>query len=35
MEQLKENIGSIDIELSTEILKEIEAVHSEISNPAP
>lgn len=35
MEQLKENISSIDIELSAEVLKEIEAVHDSIPNPAP
>ncbi len=35
MEQLKENIESINIELSDEILAEIEAVHTEIPNPAP
>ena len=35
MEQLKENIESINVELSTDILKEIGAVHTEISNPAP
>ncbi|CAL2081811.1 NADP(H)-dependent aldo-keto reductase [Tenacibaculum sp. 190524A02b] len=35
MEQLKENIDSINIELSEEILQEIEAVHSLIPNPAP
>ena len=35
MEQLKENIDSINVELSDEILKEIGAVHTEISNPAP
>ncbi|MEM1119560.1 MAG: NADP(H)-dependent aldo-keto reductase [Bacteroidota bacterium] len=35
MEQLKENIDSIDVELSDEILKEIGAVHNQISNPAP
>jgi aryl-alcohol dehydrogenase-like predicted oxidoreductase len=33
--QLKENINSIHIDLSDEILKEIEAVHKEIPNPAP
>jgi aryl-alcohol dehydrogenase-like predicted oxidoreductase len=33
--QLKENIGSIHIDLSEEILKEIEAVHHLIPNPAP
>ena len=35
MSQLKENINSININLSDEILKEIEAVHEEIPNPAP
>ena len=35
MSQLKENIGSIHIDLSEEILKEIEAVHQLIPNPAP
>ena len=35
LEQLKENIESIEITLSEEILKEIEAVHQEIPNPAP
>ena len=35
MEQLKENINSINIELSEEILAEIEAVHALIPNPAP
>lgn len=35
MSQLKENIGSIDLNLSEEILAEIEQVHKEIPNPAP
>ncbi|MDP5044661.1 MAG: NADP(H)-dependent aldo-keto reductase [Leeuwenhoekiella sp.] len=35
LEQLKENIGSINISLSEEILEEIETVHKEIPNPAP
>lgn len=35
MSQLKENINSIHIDLSDEILKEIEAVHAAIPNPAP
>ena len=35
MEQLKENIGSIHIELSEQILQEIEKVHTLIPNPAP
>ncbi len=33
--QLKENIESINIDLSDDILKEIEKVHSIIPNPAP
>ncbi|CAA0212551.1 putative oxidoreductase, NADP(H)-dependent aldo-keto reductase [Tenacibaculum maritimum] len=35
MSQLKENINSIHMELSSEILNEIEAVHALIPNPAP
>ena len=35
MEQLKENIGSIDVELSDEVLDGIEAIHKAIPNPAP
>ncbi len=35
MEQLKENIGSIDIDLSDEVIAEINAVHALIPNPAP
>jgi aryl-alcohol dehydrogenase-like predicted oxidoreductase len=35
MEQLKENLGSIDVILTEEILKAIEKVHSEIPNPGP
>ena len=35
MAQLKENINSIHIDLSREILNEIEAVHRLIPNPAP
>ena len=35
MDQLKENISSIEVKLSPEILKEIEAVHESIPNPAP
>jgi aryl-alcohol dehydrogenase-like predicted oxidoreductase len=34
MEQLKENIDSIHISLSDEILSQINAVHAEIPNPA-
>jgi len=35
MSQLKENINSINIDLSDDVLKAIEVVHREISNPAP
>ncbi len=35
MEQLKENIGSIDVVLTDEVLKGIEAIHREIPDPAP
>ena len=35
MDQLKENIGSVEIKLSEEILKEINQVHENIPNPAP
>ena len=34
MEQLKENIDSINIHLSEEVLAQINAVHAEIPNPA-
>lgn len=33
--QLKENIGSIDIRLSEEVLQAINEVHGVIPNPAP
>jgi aryl-alcohol dehydrogenase-like predicted oxidoreductase len=35
MEQLRENIGSIELDLSPELLKEIEEIHEKIPNPAP
>lgn len=35
MEQLRENIESIDVYLSEDILDEIEGVHERIPNPAP
>mgnify|MGYP001174361926 FL=1 len=35
LDQLQENIGSIELSLSKELLKEIEEVHSQIPNPAP
>ena len=35
LKQLEENIDSIDISLSKEIMEAINAVHAEIPNPAP
>ena len=35
MEQLSENIESIDITLSEEILGEIQSIHTQMPNPAP
>ncbi len=35
MDQLKENIDSIDIELNHEILEEVDNIHQVISNPSP
>lgn len=35
LKQLKENISSIDVELSEEVLKGIETIHNQIPNPAP
>ncbi|MBR9854098.1 MAG: NADP(H)-dependent aldo-keto reductase [Algicola sp.] len=35
MEQLKENISSIDVDLSDEVLEGIEEIHKFIPNPAP
>ena len=35
MDQLKEDIGSINIELSSEIIDEINLVHKNNPNPAP
>ncbi|WP_432412625.1 NADP(H)-dependent aldo-keto reductase [Rasiella sp. SM2506] len=35
LEQLSENIGSVDVTLSEEILKEIQSVHERMPNPAP
>ena len=35
MEQLKENIQSIDMSLNREILEEINLIHENIPNPAP
>lgn len=35
MEQLKENLGSIEIDLSKDLLAKINAIHEAIPNPAP
>ena len=35
MRQLEENIASIDVELSAEVLEGIEKIHNQIPNPAP
>ena len=35
MEQLKENIASIDIELSTDIIDDINDIHEIIPDPSP
>jgi aryl-alcohol dehydrogenase-like predicted oxidoreductase len=34
-EQLKIDIGSVDLELSEEVLKEIESLHFQQPNPCP
>jgi len=35
LDQLKENIDSIDVDLNDELLKKINVIHAEIPNPAP
>ena len=35
MDQLRENIGSINIELTEEILEKINIIHNNTPNPAP
>lgn len=35
LEQLESNLGSIDLQLSTEVLEGIEAIHRDQPNPAP
>lgn len=35
LDQLKENIASIDVQLNDEIIQEIEAIHEAIPNPSP
>jgi len=32
---LKENIGSVDIDLNTEIVEKINTIHANIANPTP
>jgi aryl-alcohol dehydrogenase-like predicted oxidoreductase len=35
MEQLREDISSVQVSLTTEILSEIDAIHRNYSNPCP
>ena len=35
MSQLKANVASVELELSAEVLTEIEAIHAQYSNPCP
>ena len=35
MEQLRQNVDSVDVELSADILREIESIHARYPNPAP
>ena len=35
LEQLRDDIASIDLDLSAEVLAEIEAIHAARSNPCP
>ena len=35
MDQLRENIASVDLQLSDEVLERIESIHNKIPNPAP
>jgi aryl-alcohol dehydrogenase-like predicted oxidoreductase len=35
MEQLQENLASLSVELSSEILQEIDKIHQRYPNPAP
>ena len=35
MSQLKENIGSNEVQLSDELIREINEVHEQMPNPAP
>jgi len=33
--QLQENLGALEVQLSDEVLAEIQAVHRRIPNPSP
>jgi aryl-alcohol dehydrogenase-like predicted oxidoreductase len=35
MKQLEENISSIEVDLSDELLNEIESIHNNIPDPSP
>ena len=35
MDQLKENIGSIDVDLNQEIIDKINSIHNKNPNPSP
>jgi aryl-alcohol dehydrogenase-like predicted oxidoreductase len=35
MQQLSSNIASVDLQLSDEVLAEIEAIHQRYPNPSP
>jgi len=35
MEQLKENIGSVNVDLSNEIIEKINLIHANNPNPTP
>ena len=35
MEQLKENVGSVEVELNEEIIEKINSIHASIPNPTP
>jgi aryl-alcohol dehydrogenase (NADP+) len=35
LDQLKENIGSVQVELAPEVLAEMDAIHQRYPNPAP
>ena len=35
MKQLKENIGSVNIDLNPDIIEKINSIHADIPNPTP